>query len=69
MIDPLFRAIEDRIDQLLSELNTLRAQQQQLQEAQAQWQLERQQLLERQTQAQQLLDDALARLDALEDQL
>lgn len=69
MTDPLIRAIEHRVDQLLSELSTLRTQQQQLQQAQAQWHTERQQLVARQAQAQQLLDDALARLDALEQQL
>lgn len=69
MTDPLIRAIEHRVDQLLSELSTLRTQQQQLQQAQAQWHTERQQLVARQVQAQQLLDDALARLDALEQQL
>lgn len=69
MTDPLIRAIATRVDQLLLELNTLRGQQQQLQLAQIQWQTERRQLIDRQAQAQQLLDDALARLDALEKQL
>lgn len=69
MTDAIVRAIEARVDQLLDELSQLRTQQQQLQQAEAQWQAERQQFLARQAQAQELLDDALARLDALEDQL